>query len=601
MDDDNKTIIESRQELMVSPTSGQNQTLRTAYFLTPPCIKDSHFLPTHFTIPSQITTKLPLEVRYNGWRNPHEEWIKWVKKLQPKFESLWLKTGIYHAIKASEYEIKRDDELILELANRWCSKTNTFVFPWGETTLTLEDTKVCFGFSVLGCSVTTPIMNSEQKEAEEELFEARRMFNSSRGKKVNQSAWIKHFMKGESKVEHEAFLVYWLSRFVFPADSYDTILKSVFPIAINLAYGTRIALAPAVLASVYRDLSLLNSIIKNNATITMKSLRVTICAPFQLVQVWALERFLGLRHGLPNVARWGGKKMMKNKNLKKDLDCAGFRDEFLWKPYENSPCIEVYNEKDMWKCDNPCLDEELASFSRCLMVCELVGMGCKEKYFPHRVAMQFGMDQDIPGEVSVCKNDPWMSDSEPLALVDFDLCIELCFRLPGVTSRYYDWWKKSKSSPGGDNNTMKVEESYDLPPPPGFTSKFERNQMDNNTMKVEELYDIPPPPGFTSKYERNQTEGSDKKDNFVVYELSSSDDEVVANGKGLSSAEFDEFLLSFVGDEAEMNSLFCDRNDENGESFSPFTLDMANDLENRIQKLEKVADKVKETRFGSKG
>jgi hypothetical protein len=90
---------------------------------------------------------------------------------------------------------------------------------------------------------------------------------------------MKHFMNNESKVEHEAFLVYWLSRFVSPADSYNTILKSIFPIAIHLAYGTRKALAPVVLAGVYRDLSLLN------ATITMKSLRVTIWAPFQLVQI----------------------------------------------------------------------------------------------------------------------------------------------------------------------------------------------------------------------------------------------------------------------------------------------------------------------------
>jgi hypothetical protein len=253
--------------------------------------------------------------------------------------------------------------------------------------------------------------------------------------------------------------------------------------------------------------------------------------------------------------------------LKKDLDCAGFRDEFLWKPYENSPCIEVYNEKDMWKCDNPCLDEELSSFSRCLMVCELVGIGCKEKYFPHRVAMQFGMDQDIPGEVDVCNNDPWMSDSEPVALVDVDLCIQLCFRQPDVTSRYYDWWKQSKSSPGGDNNTMKVEHAYDLPPPPGFTSKFGINQV----------------------------EGSDKEGHH------DDEEEVVENGKGLSDAEFDDYISSIVGDEAEMKRLFCDRNDENEESFSPFTLDMANDLENRIENLERMADKVKKARLGSKG
>jgi hypothetical protein len=46
------------------------------------------------------------------------------------FESLWLKTRIYHAIKASKYEIKRDDDLILELSNRWFSKT-THLFSLG--------------------------------------------------------------------------------------------------------------------------------------------------------------------------------------------------------------------------------------------------------------------------------------------------------------------------------------------------------------------------------------------------------------------------------------------------------------------------------------
>jgi hypothetical protein len=140
------------------------------------------------------------------------------------------------------------------------------------------------------------------------------------------------------------------------------------------------------------------------------------------------------------VAGWGEEKMMKNRNLKKDLDCTGFREGlFLWKPYENSPCIKVYNEKDTWKCDNPCLDEELSSFSRCLMIRELVRIRCKEMYFLYRVAMQFGMDQDIPGEVDVCNNDPLMSANELVALVDIYLCIQLCFRQPDVTSRYYDW------------------------------------------------------------------------------------------------------------------------------------------------------------------
>ncbi|CAI8596560.1 unnamed protein product [Vicia faba] len=462
-----ENMDEAREEVMVSASSSENQTLRTAYCLQP-CIQDSNVLQSHFHISSETSTHLPLDVRYNGWRPPTEEWKKWVKRLRPKFEYLWLQTGIYHSIKASTYEIKRDDELILELANRWCPETNTFVFPWGESTITLEDTEVCFGYSVLGCSVSNPLMNSEHVKAEEELMEARRMFNSSKAKKVNQRAWMMYFMEIESsKVEHEAFLVYWLSRFVFPADSCDTILKTVIPIAIHLAHGNRVALAPAVLASIYRDLSLLNSVITKSATTGMKSLRVAICAPFQLIQIWALERFLALKprpitigHGLPKVVRWGGVKVLKNNNLKKDLNIAGFGNGFLWQPYHNSPSVEVYNERDMWKCHNPSFDEEILSFARCLRACELVGMGCREKYLPHRVAKQFGMHQDI-------------SDN--------------------VASRYYDWWK-------------------------------------------------------------HQMEGSDKEDHLVVYELSSSDDEVVENGKTLSGHEF---TSSKVGDEGEINSQYC--------------------------------------------
>ncbi|PNX56355.1 hypothetical protein L195_g049840, partial [Trifolium pratense] len=76
--------------------------------------------------------------------------------------------------------------------------------------------------------------------------------------------------------------------------------------------------------------------------------------------------------------------------------------------------------------------------------------GCKMKYFPHHVVMQFGMDQDIPVKFSLYRTEPWMSYSKPVALVDINLCIQLCSRQPNVTSRYYDWWKKSKSSEEGE-------------------------------------------------------------------------------------------------------------------------------------------------------
>ena len=65
---------------------------------------------------------------------------------------------------------------------------------------------------------------------------------------------MKKFMNTGSDIEHEAFLVLWLSRFVFPI-SYSLVTQRVFPIAVHLARGTKIALAPAILATIYRDLA----------------------------------------------------------------------------------------------------------------------------------------------------------------------------------------------------------------------------------------------------------------------------------------------------------------------------------------------------------
>lgn len=56
-------------------------------------------------------------------------------------------------------------------------------------------------------------------------------------------------MNSGSTIKHEAFLAFWLSRFVFP--------HSPYLIAVLLAIGTRISIAPAILARIHRDLSLL--------------------------------------------------------------------------------------------------------------------------------------------------------------------------------------------------------------------------------------------------------------------------------------------------------------------------------------------------------
>ena len=84
----------------------------------------------------------------------------------------------------------------------------------------------------------------------------------------------------------------------------------------------------------------------------------------------------------------------------------------------------------------------------------------------------------------------------------------------------------------------------------------------------------------------------------------------IRNEVSLSSSEFGDFISSNVdgeivgcGDLDEIKSPLYDRkdvNDINGENVEPFTLDMEIDLENRIEKLERVFSKLKEARFGRK-
>lgn len=88
---------------------------------------------------------------------PSEKWKFWVQSLKPRCQEIWKKAGIYDAILASTCTVPKDKMLIFGLAERWCADTNTFMFPWGEVTITLEDVIHLGCFSVLGASFSTPL------------------------------------------------------------------------------------------------------------------------------------------------------------------------------------------------------------------------------------------------------------------------------------------------------------------------------------------------------------------------------------------------------------------------------------------------------------
>ncbi|XVF03913.1 hypothetical protein REPUB_Repub05bG0034600 [Reevesia pubescens] len=160
------------------------------------------------------------------------------------------------------------------------------------------------GYAVLGFPVTFPGDSQELKEAEDKLLEECRKIRRGIGRRVRQTEWMENFMASGRDIEHEAFLSLWLTRSVFQ-DFGELIRKRVFPIACRLAKGEVLALGPAVLANIYRELTLLKEAIVGStkfkgAEVDDCVLEITLCSPMQLVQLWAWERFPALQPK-PNV------------------------------------------------------------------------------------------------------------------------------------------------------------------------------------------------------------------------------------------------------------------------------------------------------------
>ncbi|KAK6282804.1 hypothetical protein POUND7_016629 [Theobroma cacao] len=460
MEEPERTMVDVREELMVSPT-GQNQNpcSRTAHFLKPIFSSLENPLPK---LPSQCLSSLeesslepknlPLSISFHGWRCRAKNWSTWIEKMAALHESTWKKAGIFEAIMNSTYQIKRNNDLIFGLAEKWCCETKSFIFSWGEVSVTLEDIMILGGFSVLGSPVLTPLETEELKEVEESLKSARIEIVRSKAKKACPRLWMQKFMDTGSEFEHEAFLAFWLSRYVF-TNAHETIREHVFSIAIHLARGTRLALAPAVLASIYRDLCLLKDAITASTKLGKEEVfTLTLWSPFQLVQVWAWERFAELRpkpnsiaKGEPRLVQWHDVSC-KVENVRLALESAS--GSFEWRPYamqiDNWKQPKFYRENEVCISITARLDKELESFARCLKASELVGLDCVEQYLPHRVAMQFGIDQDIPDSVPRSDETPeiaWLNYCESLSGVK--LYIPSRLYKAGVTAQYLNWWKQS--------------------------------------------------------------------------------------------------------------------------------------------------------------
>uniref|UniRef100_A0A0A9EJM8 Aminotransferase-like plant mobile domain-containing protein n=1 Tax=Arundo donax TaxID=35708 RepID=A0A0A9EJM8_ARUDO len=236
----------------------------------------------------------------------------------------------------------------------------------------------------------------------------------------------------------------WLSLFVFAAPPFNVVRREVFPIAVRLARGQSMAVAPAALASIYNDLSML----KWHFSASKKMEPFGISAPMHILQLWVWERFPELRpemastpdhREVPRAARWHD--VFKELNPKYVHAVFISPKEFEWRPYGSSKFSLPSETGACWVHGQDIAgNKELLSFARCLHSCELVGMDCIEKYRPHRVARQLGFDQDVPGTVARV-NSKWKKAWDTYNIEAESSAFIVPIHKPGVTVEYVQWWE----------------------------------------------------------------------------------------------------------------------------------------------------------------
>lgn len=183
---------------------------------------------------------------------------------------------------------------------------------------------------------------------------------SKHKRKSTYNTWVSFFTNGPgvaSEVRVEAMLSFWLSWYILPSGPKDGLNAFVFPLAIHLARGEKVALAPIFLGSLfYRLDECVQSLVRSMGRYTVASYAQTA-----FLQMFLWERFKsyspqptvfeastmvmvedenGMTRSVPDkpekmrAQRWSNLKQVKGKNLIEFIDS---KKHFSFRPYRYTP------------------------------------------------------------------------------------------------------------------------------------------------------------------------------------------------------------------------------------------------------------------------
>ncbi|CAL9021335.1 unnamed protein product [Prunus brigantina] len=320
--------------------------------------------------------------------------------------------------------------------SKGCAATHTFVCSWGEFTPTLEDVSNISRLPI--CGDRCPFGVALTPEETDKLAVLLRGAPTYPSTSLRFNNWIQYFgdANRQGPCRLAAFIALWLGRFVFCDFSQDCLHERVFPLALAIARGDTIPLAPMFMGHLCHLLDR-TQLLEKNASGTM-GVETLLNSGFLQVFLW--ERLRGLDvYSLPHshamkLADWGKGSFMPD-NL--PLVCRWFKrmqrkgQDFL-KLLDNFRKFALLNAAPI---PLPTLGDNRAEVS--------------VTYSPHRVRRQFGLDQGVPGSSN--HGDPftlhrifWSNDHIPASCRPIVLASKT--RAGGFSRGYQACWNRCLTS-----------------------------------------------------------------------------------------------------------------------------------------------------------
>ncbi|CAL2238697.1 unnamed protein product [Prunus armeniaca] len=160
------------------------------------------------------------------WPTLIPDWEKWLPRMKHFFGQQWKDQGIYHLIKLFDRPLVMDRSLLAAALCFWSSATNTMNLQFGMMTPTVLDMAALFSLSPLGMEVNAALVAPKAEGSFKAAWPPVAKLARSKAKNMlNYSSFYSNFGVEDSadddsiallgEVEHVAFLLYWLCKFVF--------------------------------------------------------------------------------------------------------------------------------------------------------------------------------------------------------------------------------------------------------------------------------------------------------------------------------------------------------------------------------------------------